>query len=115
MKAKLHTPNYRIPDLELVTGFEVRRGEEFTIALNDVPEGSSSLSDEDPVLDVSKIQPVTDSQGESFIKVKALKEGVSWLHVRKDDQETLVKKWRIEVFSDEGTSLRSSISVESRS
>lgn len=113
MTAKLHTPNYRIPDLELITGFEVRQGEEFTIELKDLPGGSDWLTNEDPVLQVAPRKDAVAT--EDTISVKALKRGVSWLHIRKDDQETLVKKWRITVFNDEGTSLNSTISVEPRS
>ena len=75
MTAKLHTPNYRIPDLELITGFEVRQGEEFTIELKDLPGGSDWLTNEDPVLQVAPRKDAVAT--EDTISVKALKRGSS--------------------------------------
>lgn len=103
MTAKLITENYRVPDFELVTGLESRMGQEFSVVLSDIPEGTDVFANNDKVLQVELLEDFEGTQPR--IKVNALKTGSSKLQLR-DASDRLIKQWLVTVFTDEAVSAR---------
>ena len=101
MDAILKTPNYEIPDFELVTSFRVRRGETFSITLENAAIGSDWTSNADPTLAISAIS----ESGNAGVNITASQVGESKLFIiDKDDKP--IKKWMVTVYTDEATSFR---------
>jgi len=101
MKALLVTPNYQIPDLEAISGFSARNGEQFSIVLEGVPDGVDVFSNNDPSLAITFSGNPADTV---TVSVKANAEGTTKVQVRTSD-DVLLKAWIVKVFTEQATSL----------
>lgn len=102
MEAILKTPNYEIPDFQLVTRFRVRKGETFSITLENAAVGSDWTSNADPTLSITSIG---STEGNTGVNIEATAVGESKLFIVGTDDKP-IKKWVVTVFNDEATSFR---------
>jgi len=101
MIAILKTPNYEVSDFELVTHFRVRKGETFSIVVEDAALNSDWTSNADPTLMITPLS----TEGNSGVKIVASGVGQSKLFIIGPDDKPL-KKWLVEVYNDEATNFR---------
>ena len=105
MKATLRTEDYRIPDLEMVSGFDARRERTFVIDITGVPVGTDAFTNNDPSLKVDGKGSPAGPDGTMTVTATTTRDGFTRLQIR-DLTDKLIKEWKIKTFSDQAVRLK---------